>query len=594
MAVRGEEMNAKRRFAVAGIALALAGCGIAAPGTNQRGTSWSRHEGMTAAPHVIGVGTGVLVGFGGDEPGLDAFRSTDGISWAAVAAMDPLDHASVMDIGTRTGEGGDAFVAVGSWTQDPYGRAAAWVTDGNQGWKRAPDGPELANASGSGGTQMVAVAWGQTRWVAGGVEWNESGGQDGAIWTSPDGLSWSRVTLPDPGMGIADLIAGGPGFVAVGSSESGEGDAMGGAHSGIWTSVDGTIWTRVPDGPIFANGLIQRVVPGGPGLVAIGYTIDLLDANGVFSPAIWTSADGLAWSREAAPADPDSWTVVEGTLQGRVMGGIVATPQGFVAVGVEFGLTSTNYHRAAVWTSTDGRSWARVPHDPVFDGGEDSGARFGMRGVYLIGDRLIATGVTPSGPTIWVSPPEAGRLPGQTGPGATPGGPVVPRPSSEPGPTGQSGFATPAPTMPYEMALAEFTDRLCTTLDAVERALGNAAGAESPEAAAFGAALEAKDPAAILATLGPIREHLTSASREIGESVPFEPGDEPRALLEPFLRLLLANLGDIEREAQAGSAPAAGTAAFLDAEGERQFARIIEAARQVIGDSPESPGSPAC
>jgi hypothetical protein len=563
-------MIAIRRIALAGVALALVGCGVAAPGTSPRGTSWSRHEGMAAMPHVMGVGSGVVVGFRGDERGLEAVRSTDGITWTSVAAIDPLDKARVADIAAKTGEGPDAFVAVGSSTdQSEIGRAAAWVSDGTGGWKRAPDGPDLGNASGSGGSDMTAVAWGQGKWVAGGAEWNESVGQDGVTWTSPDGFNWSRATLPDAGLGIMSLVAGGPGFVAVGSSESVEGDLMPGAHSGIWTSVDGTIWTRVPDGPIFANSTISAVVSGGPGLVAVGSTLDAIDDQGVFAPAIWISADGLTWAKEATPTDPTPWTVVEGTLQGRIISNIVATPEGFVAVGTEFGLTSKFLQRAVVWTSRDGRSWARVPHDPVFDGGEDSGFRFGMRAVYFIGNRLIATGETPGGPTVWLSPQEPGTLPGQAEPGATqPGGPAT---SSAPS---------------FDMRAAAFHADVCTALLELELAVGDDSGVRGPEAKALFDALDASDPEAILAAVGPVRRHLDRAAEIVDNWPRWPPGEETFGWLNPFVPQLLTNLDDIERDARAGIAPDAEWVALMNEEIATGFMRIREAAEEAFRQAP--------
>ena len=580
-------MIAFRRLAAAAAATVVIGCTAPTPGADLRGTSWSRHEGMTGAPHVVGVGNGVAVGFGGSEGGLEAFRSTDGISWAAVAAIDPLNKAGVADI--AAGEAGRRFAAVGSWADGEYGRAAAWVSDGSGGWTRATDGQDFATSSGSGGTLMSAVTWGQSRWVAGGMEWGEGVGEDGVIWTSPDGVSWSRVTLPDPGREITDVIAGGPGFVAVGSAESTAADGMTRGWSGVWTSVDGTIWARVPDSPAFADAVIQRVVTGGPGLVGIGYAVD---ATGVFVPVTWSSRDGLSWTKEPAPADPNPWTIVEGPLQGRIMTGVAATPNGFVAVGLEFGLNSRNLHRAAVWTSADGRSWARVPNDAVFDGGQDSSARFGMRTVYLIGNRLIASGSTPAGPTLWISPPEPGKLPGQ--------GSFVPAPESqgpppEPSQQGATPAETPAPAMPPEVAAAEFVSGLCGTMGQLDLAVGTDPGAGGPAGDPFFAALDAHDAEAILAAIGPTRDLLTGASEQVVNWIPWDPGAETQRLLDPFLRHLLGNLGDIKRDAQAGNAPAAGTAAFLDEEGMRQLARIREAARAAIEEAVrQAPGVAAC
>lgn len=564
-------MNVVRRIVLAGVALALVGCGVAAPETSPRGTSWSRHEGMVAMPFVIGAGSGVVVGFRGDESGLEAVRSIDGITWAAVAVIDPLDKARVAAIAARAGGGSDAFVAVGSSTEaSEIGRAAAWASDGTGGWKRSPDLPDLGNSSGSGGSAMSAIAWGQGKWVAGGVEFNENVGQDGVVWTSPDGLNWSRATLPDAGLEIMGLVAGGPGFVAVGSSESVEGDVMPGLHSGIWTSVDGTIWTRVPDAPMFANSTISAVVTGGPGLVAVGTTVAPPNVNGVFAPAIWTSADGLTWAKEATPTDPTPWTMVEGTLQGRIISNIVATPEGFVAVGMEFGLTSKVLQRAVVWTSRDGRSWARVAHDPVFDGGEDPGFRFGMRAVYLIGNRLTATGETPGGPTVWVSPPEPGTLPGQAEPGATqPGGPAA---SSVP--------------MSFDPGAAAFHADACTALLELELAVGDGAGVPGPEARALFDALDARDPEAILAAVPPVRNHLDRAA-EIVENWPrWPPGEETFGWLNPFVPQLLTNVDDIERDARAGIAPDADWVALMNEEIATGFMRIREATQEAFRQAP--------
>ncbi len=533
--------------------------------------AWSRHEGTVAMPFVMGAGSGVVVGFRGDESGLEAVRSTDGITWTAVAAIDPLDKARVAAIAAKAGGGSDAFVAVGSSTEaSEIGRAAAWVSDGAGGWNRAPDGPDLGNASGSGGSDMTAVAWGQGKWVAGGAEWNESVGQDGVTWTSPDGLNWSRATLPDAGLGIMGLVAGGPGFVAVGSSESVEGDMMPGAHVGIWTSVDGTIWTRVPDGPIFANSTISAVVSGGPGLVAVGSTIDPIDPNGVFFPAIWTSADGLTWTKEATPTDPNPWVSVEGSLQGRIISNVVATPEGFVAVGTEFGLTSKFLQRAVVWTSRDGRSWARVPHDPVFDGGEDSGFRYGMRAVYLIGNRLIATGETPGGPTVWVSPPEPGTLPGQGG--TTP----------EPGATEPDGSAPAS----FDVGAATFHADACTALLELELAVGNGAGVRGPEAKALFDALDARDPEAILAAVPPVRNHLNRAAEIVANWSRWPPGEETFGWLNPFVPQLLTNVDDIERDARAGIAPDADWVALMNEEIATGFTRIREATQEAFRQAP--------
>jgi hypothetical protein len=120
----------------------------------------------------------------------------------------------------------------------------------------------------------------------------DSDGNPGAVvWTSADGVTWAR--LPDDqtvfgGANMWDVIVGGPGLVAVGAGDSGP---------AVWTSTDGTTWSRVPhDQAAFGavdSGMF-RVTAGGPGLVAVGWDSSE-DVGG--AAAVWTSTDGITWSR---------------------------------------------------------------------------------------------------------------------------------------------------------------------------------------------------------------------------------------------------------------------------------------------------------
>ena len=127
---------------------------------------------------------------------------------------------------------------------------------------------------------------------------------------SDPGSLWSLVSYED-GAAIAGVVAGGPGFVAVGERD---GDAA------VWTSLDGLSWSRVPhDQAVFGGtgeSFMVDVTIGGPGLVAVGrqeVCSDLPepdesdsaegDARGndpvtVCSDrhaVVWTSVDGLSW-----------------------------------------------------------------------------------------------------------------------------------------------------------------------------------------------------------------------------------------------------------------------------------------------------------
>ena len=83
-----------------------------------------------------------------------------------------------------------------------------------------------------------------------------------------------------------DVIAAGPGLVGVGAGDSGP---------VVWISADGVTWSRVPsDGEVFeaADAGMFRVTEGGPGLVAVGW-----DMSEDPDATVWTSADGITWSR---------------------------------------------------------------------------------------------------------------------------------------------------------------------------------------------------------------------------------------------------------------------------------------------------------
>ena len=106
------------------------------------------------------------------------------------------------------------------------------------------------------------------------------------VWTSPDGLSWTRVLLDDalfddvnPIDTSIAVVAGGPGWVAVGGTTDG--------GPAAWTSPDGATWTRLSD-DAFGGGPTER-------LVAVTATTSQLLAVGEGS-SLWTSTDGTTWT----------------------------------------------------------------------------------------------------------------------------------------------------------------------------------------------------------------------------------------------------------------------------------------------------------
>jgi len=176
---------------------------------------------------------------------------------------------------------------------------------------------------------------------------------------------------------IRDVLAGGPGLIAVGSGTNG----TEGGRAAIWTSPDGEDWDLVTLEGRAARGRLTSVTAGPAGFVAVG---------GECCPdraAVWTSQDGLAWQRVGD----------QGSFDGAVMTSTTAWAGGLVAVGCVVDLECTG---TAVWTSSNGTDWSRVAL------GRDIGAAY-LGDITASGEVLVAVGTTdrdqPGPPAIFVS-----------------------------------------------------------------------------------------------------------------------------------------------------------------------------------------------
>ena len=170
-----------------------------------------------------------------------------------------------------------------------------------------------------------------------------------AIATDALSYQWSRVAHDEAVLGgdgnqrISSVAAGGPGLVAVGSvfgekDEYSLRDAIPDDEiAAVWTSVDGSTWARVAHAEetfgVLSDHWMNSVTVGGPGLVSVGWIGWVASQNS--DAAIWTSADGITWER--IPHDEDLFGGVE-------MWGVAAGGPGLVAVG-------SDGPDAAVWVS---------------------------------------------------------------------------------------------------------------------------------------------------------------------------------------------------------------------------------------------------
>ena len=176
--------------------------------------------------------------------------------------------------------------------------------------------------------------------VAGGpgfVAVGEAGARENPIatvWSSPDGHAWSASPLDTAPSSAVALTGGAPGLVAVGTAAG---------KAAIWTSSDGKAWAKVSAVPDPAGRLVD-VAAAGPGFLAAGRS-----GNG--HPAFWLSADGRSWV-EIIPSTTLSGTVSAIQQAGSTIHAVVTEDgppaQDFV-----------NFPRQ-VWTSTNGSRWTPV------------------------------------------------------------------------------------------------------------------------------------------------------------------------------------------------------------------------------------------
>ena len=122
-------------------------------------------------------------------------------------------------------------------------------------------------------------------------------------------------------------------------------------------------WVLVPGGEVFERSLIGGVAFGEDGLVAVGVEKLIIDQSGEppltlagvpfvdrgEQTAVWTSEDGSSWQR--VPHDPAVFGV-----NGR-LGDVVAAASGYVIVGDADGVPG-------IWTSQDTVTWTRVQAPP--------------------------------------------------------------------------------------------------------------------------------------------------------------------------------------------------------------------------------------
>ncbi len=257
--------------------------------TSPDGTTWtSRASGLTADLAAVAFDRGLFVAVGAS--GLIA-SSPDGITWTRRTS------------GTTTALNTVGFVA-GSWVADGDNSVTLVSTDAAT-WAPASMDNKTASAlfvTGSGDSGLLLGRMGEIFTAANPSEWRRfsrgtgesrlgliyAGGRfvavgqttdpvtratDSPIWSSPDGLTWTRANANPNFANLNDVTYGQGRYVAVGDS------------SRVFTSTDALTWTQ----RTFSIASTLTAVAAGPAAFVAASS----------GAAIYSSPDGTTWTQRA-------------------------------------------------------------------------------------------------------------------------------------------------------------------------------------------------------------------------------------------------------------------------------------------------------
>jgi hypothetical protein len=359
-----------------------------------------------AVPIVAAIAVGIaVVVVAGANNGISSPPPTTlstGFPPARIASADFTDTAALAGRGTSGQLGqvaafGSDLVAVGSQAGARTAHARFFFSaDAGQTWKV---GTVQANAAAAAplGQAPSLVAGGPHGWVAVGP---------GAVWISPNGLSWlSKPPLPQlAGDRVTSLTATGKGFLAAGQNIPG-GDAAK-ASPVVWLSANGTTWQRLGGTRLnlaagTGKALGITAVAANGGVVVMAGTV----AGATTAAQLWRSADGgMSWT-----AVPNS----AGGGLGAAISGLAPLGGGFIAV-LPAQVAGTS--GATVYTSQDGATWQQSAQLKTADGapltlgmvsGGPAGAvvtgqAHGLDIAFISADGVTWTGTDPFGTTAGV------------------------------------------------------------------------------------------------------------------------------------------------------------------------------------------------
>jgi hypothetical protein len=286
------------------------------------GRTWHRQPpfettAWTSGPRLVAAGPEGVVAVGGGNGGPLAFwHSADGLTWSAAPEQPAFrSHDGSFEAINAVTAADAGWVAVGGESYNSTGpallRAVVLVSTDGLHWTRQPDSPALEHAS------MNAIARTASGYVAVGavIGTAASGGTElePAVWTSPDGATWSKATGP-PGYArppapertafeLRDVAVRGDRMVSVGWVASDDTDQEPFPTLAVSWWSDGGAWTPVEVDLV--DGGRWLTVDGAPG----GF-VALAEPGTGCGGGIWGSQDGEAWTCEGNdPVFADAWVM---------------------------------------------------------------------------------------------------------------------------------------------------------------------------------------------------------------------------------------------------------------------------------------------
>jgi len=450
----------------------------AAPRPAARGGLTGRRTAMVGGPVAAVVAVGVVLALAtGHFPKFDQLTANQGqaITTASLGTYPGLQQRDVFQTMTRVVTDGNTVVAIGSQTSDGVARQQFFVsTDGGASWRvAAVHAPN--DAQPPLGHLATRLASGPGGWLAVGPH---------AIWTSPDGLSWTLaashgITPQLPGDQSLVLTGTADGYLAAGEAPAGGG----GTQAVIWTSRDGLTWQRktavqlgLTVSGLTAQGIVYAASRGSDTVISGG----VASGGGTLSAA-WLSTDGgSAWTPVTIPADHGAGVSLSGLGSGG--SGLLAVRAGQASPGTPDGVA---------YFSQNGTSWQ-------YAGTIDAAGGWSPDVVKGSADGYVVTGTTIDGQIVaytssgtggtWRPTASLGQTAAESVNGATvgPGGTVIAVGGTSGGTTSRRAVfeeatkaGTVRPVSPASVAGAlvpELTANGLASADGEEIAVGSADG----------------------------------------------------------------------------------------------------------------------